>query len=188
MLAELEQWHRSLRSENETLSHRATHDALTGLPNRARFDQQLAVMLEQARRDESSFAILYADGNDFKAINDVHGHAAGDAVLAEIGRRLRAGLRTHDLAARLGGDEFAILLAAPSGAEAVARVRDAIRAQMAMPITLPDGTDIKTSLTVGAAIFPPDGTDVAALSIMRIWRCSPPSRRGLSAPLKARKG
>jgi diguanylate cyclase (GGDEF)-like protein len=163
LLAELEQWHHHLRNENETLSHRASHDGLTGLPNRAYFDEQLAAMLDQARREGTSFAVLYADGDGFKAINDQHGHAAGDAVLAAIADRLRSGLRTRDVAARLGGDEFAVLLAAPSGAEAVARVREGLRTQMAAPILLPCGEPVTVALSIGAAVYPRDGSDIAAL-------------------------
>ncbi|MET0307239.1 MAG: diguanylate cyclase [Sphingomonas sp.] len=163
LLAELEQWHGHLRSENETLNHRATHDALTGLPNRCCFDEQLAAMLEQARRDGSSFAVLYADGDGFKGVNDQYGHAAGDAVLVAIADRLRIGLRARDMAARLGGDEFAILLAAPSGAEAVARVRETLHVQMAAPIALPGGARVTVGLSIGAAVFPRDGDDVGAL-------------------------
>ncbi|QNQ10489.1 diguanylate cyclase domain-containing protein [Sphingomonas alpina] len=163
LLAELEQWQHRLRYENETLSHRATHDALTGLPNRALFDQQLAAMLDQANREGASFAVLYADGDGFKQINDRFGHAAGDVVLAEIGVRLRASLSTHDLAARLGGDEFALLLASPSDLEAVMRVRESITAAMIVPIDLPSGERISVSLSIGAAVYPQDGADVAAL-------------------------
>jgi diguanylate cyclase (GGDEF)-like protein len=163
LLAELEEWQHRLRYENEALSHRATHDALTGLPNRTVFDQRLAAMLDQARRDGTSFAVLYADGNGFKQINDRFGHAAGDVVLAEIGVRLRACLRAQDLAARLGGDEFALLLAGPSDLDAVTRVRNGISTAMAAPIDLPSGEAISVSLSIGAAVYPHDGADVAAL-------------------------
>lgn len=163
LLAELEEWQHRLRYENEALSHRATHDALTGLPNRVMFDQQHAAMLEQARRDGAMVAVLYADGNDFKQINDRFGHAAGDVVLVEIGTRLRSCLRTRDLAARLGGDEFAILLAPPSSPEEVLRVRKTITAAMETPIELSSGEIVTVSLSIGAAIYPRDGNDVAAL-------------------------
>jgi len=113
LLAELDDWHRQLRRENEQLSHSAAHDALTGLPNRAHFEQRLAGMLVQAGASNQSFALLYLDGNEFKAINDRYGHRAGDAVLVEVAERLRQCLRAGDLAARLGGDEFGLLLAAP---------------------------------------------------------------------------
>jgi diguanylate cyclase (GGDEF)-like protein len=163
LLAELEQWDRHLRNENKTLSHRALHDALTGLPNRTSFEEQLAAMLEQARRDGTSFAVLYADGDGFKTVNDQYGHAAGDAVLVAIAGRLRGGLRSRDVAARLGGDEFAVLLAAPSGPEAVARVREGLHLQMAAPIALPGGETITVGLSIGAAVYPRDGADIAAL-------------------------
>ncbi|MBQ1498138.1 MAG: diguanylate cyclase [Sphingomonas sp.] len=163
LLAELEEWHHRMRDENAALSHQATHDPLTGLPNRALLEQELSAALERARREGTSFALLYADGDGFKAINDAYGHAAGDAVLVAIGRRLRKGLRASDIAARLGGDEFAILLAVPSGAEAVARASEGIARQMAAPIALPGGEQVVVGLTLGAAVYPRDGEDLAAL-------------------------
>ena len=163
LLAELEEWHHRMRDENAALSYRATHDALTGLPNRALLDQELSAALERARRDGVSFAVIYADGDGFKKINDKYGHAAGDAVLVAIGTRLRKCLRSSDIAARLGGDEFAILLAAPSSTEAVARVSEGITRQMAAPIELPCGERVSVGLTLGGAVYPRDGEDLAAL-------------------------
>jgi len=105
LLAELDAWEQQLRSENERLSHSAAHDALTGLPNRRQFEQRLTSLLTQARANGQSFALLYIDGNNFKAINDRYGHRAGDAVLIEIAARLRRCLRSGDVAARLGGEQ-----------------------------------------------------------------------------------
>lgn len=98
------------RSEAEIL-RQAQQDALTGLGNRAKFSEELALALARAQRDASHRVILfYLDLNEFKPINDRHGHEAGDAVLCEIARRLAASLRQTDLAARLGGDEFTVLV------------------------------------------------------------------------------
>lgn len=163
LLAELDAWDRQLRSENARLSHSAAHDALTGLHNRAHFEQELASAIVQARSARRSFALLYLDGDGFKVVNDRYGHGAGDAVLAEVAARLRGILRGGDLAARLGGDEFAILLAPPAGALAVARVRQAIEAAMIAPFRLPSGVALSIGLSVGAAVYPRDGEDTNTL-------------------------
>ncbi len=163
LLAELDDWHHHLRRENERLSHRAAHDALTGLPNRANFEQCLSSALVKARGDGQPFALLYLDGDGFKAINDRYGHAAGDAVLVEIAVRLRACLRAGDIAARLGGDEFALLLAAPSGRDAIARIEICLAERLHYPIRLPSGDKVRAGLSVGSAVFPEDGTDADAL-------------------------
>lgn len=96
-------------------------------------------------------------------MNDRYGHAAGDAVLIETAARLRACIRAGDMAARLGGDEFAMLLAAPGDADAVGRVGAAIAAAMAVPVDLPSGESVVIGLSIGAAVYPRDGADVAAL-------------------------
>ena len=163
LLDELDKWHAHLRREHEALSHQARHDTLTDLPNRADFEQHLAVSLDQALSDGEPFAILYLDGDGFKAVNDRHGHAMGDHVLVEIAARLKASVRAQDIAARLGGDEFAVLLPAPSGREAVTRVCESLMERMAEPISLSSGETIVMGLSVGSAVFPEDGRDAATL-------------------------
>jgi len=163
LIAELGDWRQHMRRENETLSHKASHDALTGLPNRALFERRAAEMLAEARAGEASFVLLYADADSFKPINDRHGHAAGDAVLIETATRIRSCLRARDVAARLGGDEFAVLLAAPSGADAAERVTGEIAARMAEPFRLPSGQTVTMTLSLGAAIYPGDGQDLTTL-------------------------
>lgn len=163
LIAELADWRQHLRRENETLSHKASHDALTGLPNRALFERRAAEMMAEAYAGEASFVLLYADGDSFKPINDRHGHAAGDAVLIETAARIRNCLRARDVAARLGGDEFAVLLAAPSGSDAAERVTAEIAARMAEPVRLPSGETVTMTLSIGAAIYPGDGQDLATL-------------------------
>ena len=91
------------------LAHQALHDVLTGLPNRTLFYDRLRQALSRVGRTQTHLAVMFVDLDDFKAVNDTHGHAAGDRLLVEAGHRLQAGLRGGDSAARLGGDEFVIL-------------------------------------------------------------------------------
>jgi diguanylate cyclase (GGDEF)-like protein len=163
LIAELGDWRQHMRRENETLSHKASHDVLTSLPNRALFERRAAEMLAEARAGEASFVLLYADADSFKPINDRHGHPAGDAVLIETATRIRSCLRARDVAARLGGDEFAVLLAAPSGNDAAERVTAEIAARMAEPFRLPSGETVTMTLSLGAAIYPGDGQDLTTL-------------------------
>jgi diguanylate cyclase (GGDEF)-like protein/PAS domain S-box-containing protein len=95
---------------NQDLNHRATHDALTGLHNRAAFEQHLAEVFGRSRMLDRPAALLAIDLDRFKALNDAAGHAAGDAALAKVAQVCRATVRSSDLVARLGGDEFAIVL------------------------------------------------------------------------------
>jgi diguanylate cyclase len=159
LIGELEVWESHLKSENELLAHKAMHDALTGLPNRAQFELRFAELLKQAQTQSEPFALVYADGNGFKSVNDLHGHAAGDAVLVEIARRLRVALRSTDLVARIGGDEFAMLLGPPFDPESVAHVEGVIDGVMREPIALPSGQQVHVSLSVGVAVFPDHGRD-----------------------------
>ena len=99
-----------LARANEQLQHDAHHDALTGLPNRKCFTERLAHTVERTQQGGAAYAVLFLDLDDFKVVNDSLGHAAGDALLIQVGRRLEACLRPGDTVARLGGDEFAMLL------------------------------------------------------------------------------
>jgi diguanylate cyclase len=99
------------RALHRELAHSATHDSLTGLPNRLAFEQALTKTVEQARIERREHALCFIDLDHFKAVNDTAGHAAGDRVLQEVGNVIRRGCRTQDFAARIGGDEFAILFA-----------------------------------------------------------------------------
>nr|WP_294847526.1 diguanylate cyclase [uncultured Sphingomonas sp.] len=157
LIGELQSWQEHLRRENEALSHRALHDPLTDLPNRAHFETKLAEAIATANRQGQNFVIFYTDGNGFKGINDRYGHAAGDHVLVETGRRLRSALRSSDFVARIGGDEFAMLLGPPFGVEGIAHVQDVVNSAMAAPFIMPNGEITRVSLSMGSAIYPDDG-------------------------------
>jgi diguanylate cyclase (GGDEF)-like protein/PAS domain S-box-containing protein len=136
----------------QQLLHAALHDALTDLPNRAYFVERVSQALARGRRDSHyRFGVLFLDCDDFKAVNDSLGHAAGDRFLTEIANRLRTSVRPGDVVARLGGDEFAVLLdeiVGPPDAEHVAR---RIQSALATPFAL-EGRDIVPSASIGAAL------------------------------------
>ena len=163
LLGEMEAWQSHLQSENETLAHKANHDSLTGLPNRAFFEGRLIRALRSAAKAKEQLAVLYLDSDRFKEINDSFGHAAGDAVLVAVAERVRAQLREDDLVARLGGDEFAILLAPLHKVEDAQRIADKIIASMDVPIAVPGNTQVLTSLSIGIAIYPDHGATPGTL-------------------------
>lgn len=146
--------------QHEQLRRQATHDSLTGLPNRILFQDRVELAIKRADRNKQRFALGYVDLDGFKAINDRLGHAAGDAYLVAIANRINSAKRATDTAARVGGDEFAILLEAldsPAGGEyAAEKILDALRA----PLELVSGGGKPTEvLNPGASIglvFYPD--------------------------------
>lgn len=163
LLDELESWQTHLQNENETLAHQASHDSLTGLPNRAFFEGRLMRALRNANKLDERVAVLFLDSDRFKEINDNFGHAAGDAVLVAVAKRVRAQLREEDLVARLGGDEFAVLLAPLHKTEDAERIADKIIASMEAPILLPGDHQALTSLSIGIAMYPDHGVTPGTL-------------------------
>ncbi len=136
------------------LEHQAFHDVLTGLPNRALFRDRVGHALAGQRRQQLPVAVLFMDIDDFKNVNDSLGHAAGDMVLQEVGRRTEDCMRPVDTAARLGGDEFAILLHEAANelqaVEIAQRVMDSLQA----PITL-ENRDVTIATSIGIAFSDP---------------------------------
>ena len=163
LLDELEAWQSHLQSENESLAHQASHDSLTGLPNRAFFEGRLMRALRNANKLGERVAVLFLDSDRFKELNDNFGHAAGDAVLMAVANRIRAQLREEDLVARLGGDEFAVLLTPLYKTEDAERIADKILASMEIPILVPGDAQVLTSLSIGVAVYPDHGTTPGAL-------------------------
>lgn len=143
-------------------AERATHDNLTGLPNRILFFDRLSHVLERCGRTATKFAVVFVDLNGFKEVNDLHGHATGDEILREVGRRLTAGVRASDTVARLGGDEFTVLFEdIPDRATGEALVRG-LHERFTMPI-LVAGHPHRIAVSAGLAMYPEDGWDAHAL-------------------------
>jgi diguanylate cyclase (GGDEF)-like protein len=136
----------------------ARHDALTGLPNR----RLLLEHLEQAARKDRPYAIFVVDLDRFKPINDVHGHAAGDAVLCEVAGRLASLLPKGGFAARFGGDEFALLVPCEPQSDEPARLAQRVITALAAPITW-NTTQVEVGATIGIALLPSDSSDPGTL-------------------------
>ncbi|MBK8579618.1 MAG: GGDEF domain-containing protein [Candidatus Accumulibacter sp.] len=145
-----------LTQEEEAARHAAFHDALTGLPNRALFDNRLAHALAQARRRGWSLAVMFMDLDDFKKINDVHGHDVGDAVLKTVAARLQESTRADDTVCRHGGDEFLYLLVAFGEVGDVTLVAEKIARAISAPCRLGIG-EFRIRPSIGISIFPKDG-------------------------------
>ncbi|AOI94623.1 diguanylate cyclase domain-containing protein [Burkholderia sp. LA-2-3-30-S1-D2] len=163
LLDEFEDWQNTLRDENASLEHKATHDALTELPNRVQFESRLSVALCDAVVTGQRVAVLYLDCDRFKEINDGLGHDAGDAVLIGIAARLRAQVRETDLVARLGGDEFAVMLTAVRDTDSVCQIADEILSGMVPSIELSDGRMVATMMSAGIALYPDHASDASGL-------------------------
>jgi diguanylate cyclase (GGDEF)-like protein len=177
---ELDAWQASARSEHAQLAHKAHHDSLTGLPNRAVFEDRLARALAEADESGASVAVLFMDSDGFKQINDRLGHAAGDAVLVNIAARVRELLRDEDLVVRLGGDEFAVLLVSVRSLLDVQHIADAIAQNVLRPMVLPGGDRVATSLSIGIALYPQHAGNAVALlqSADAAMYCAKRKRRG----------
>ncbi|MFD1561046.1 diguanylate cyclase [Paraburkholderia silviterrae] len=163
LLDEFENWQNTLRHENASLEHKATHDALTGLPNRGQFEARLTRALGEAAVPEQQVAVLYLDCDRFKEINDCLGHEAGDAVLIGIAARLRMQLREADLVARLGGDEFAVMLAPMRETASATRIAEDILCAMTPSIVLSDGRVVNAMVSIGIALYPDHAVDAIGL-------------------------
>ncbi|GAB3726941.1 EAL domain-containing protein [Luteimonas pelagia] len=142
-----------LRAE-QRLTHQAEHDALTGLPNRSQLLARLDGAIATARRDGSLFAVLFLDLDRFKLVNDSVGHAAGDELLVEAGRRIVECMRESDVVARLGGDEFAILVQDLDGLAAARELAERLLANIGAPM-LVAGREIFPSASIGIAMWHP---------------------------------
>jgi len=149
------------RAEAE-LVYMATHDALTGLPNRMLFNDRLTMALTQARRSQKKLAVMLLDLDYFKDVNDALGHRVGDQLLRAGGNRLRELLRRGDSVARLGGDEFLLLLPEMHQVEYATTVSQKILQAFQEPFTF-DDHKLQISASIGIAIYPEDGDDADTL-------------------------
>ncbi|MGH1347999.1 MAG: two-component system response regulator [Nannocystales bacterium] len=153
----------ALAEREQEARHRALHDPLTGLANRAKLDDQVADALVGLEADPANgFSLLYMDLDGFKPINDQRGHAAGDAVLVEVARRLRAAVRGSDCVSRVGGDEFVILLADSVTETGANRVAEAVQAAVEVPIDL-GGPSVQVGVSIGIRVVTDTDTSPSAL-------------------------
>jgi diguanylate cyclase (GGDEF)-like protein len=144
----------------------ATHDALTGLPNRQLFEDRAHKALASAQRDQAALAIGFIDLDHFKQVNDTHGHAIGDALLRAVGQLLSESVRGTDTVARVGGDEFLLLLAPlRQNAEAEARATVQRLREKIAALRQVDGRDVRISASVGVSFFPGHGRTLDSLLI-----------------------
>jgi diguanylate cyclase (GGDEF)-like protein/PAS domain S-box-containing protein len=144
------------KQAEEILRHHALHDALTGLPHRGLMQDRLEQALLAARRSGMQMALLFVDLDEFKAVNDTYGHAAGDVVLQGVGGRLQSVVRATDTVARIGGDEFAVVLPTVEGSGAI-DVACKILLAMEAPFDCGDAR-ISVGASVGIAVYPTHGT------------------------------
>lgn len=152
---------RTLLAETEA-RHLANHDPLTGLPNRRGLQLALAAAFQEPPTPTRTHALLLFDLNGFKQINDIHGHATGDAVLAGVARRMSGVRRTGDTFARMGGDEFALVLRDAANADEVVEIGRRIVKTLEAPIAI-DGETFHVGSGVGAALIPADGPTAAVV-------------------------
>ncbi|MGD0472788.1 MAG: EAL domain-containing protein [Candidatus Velthaea sp.] len=140
------------------LEHRVHHDAMTDLPNRMLLMDRLTQAIAQADRKNSGVIVLYLDLDRFKSINDTFGHAAGDRVLKETGRRIGTGLRAGDTASRVGGDEFIIVCAASGRGDEMSRIANRLLKAVTVPIEV-GGELVTVEASIGISAYPADGLD-----------------------------
>jgi diguanylate cyclase (GGDEF)-like protein/PAS domain S-box-containing protein len=141
----------------QRLAHAATHDSLTGLPNRSLFLDRLAQALREAQRRREPVTVAVLDVDRFREANNRHGHLAGDAALQAVAARIRSCVRDVDTVARIGGDEFGLILVG-AGADAAGRVLEKIVAANTVPVSFREH-ELPLSVSVGACTYPEDGAD-----------------------------
>jgi diguanylate cyclase (GGDEF)-like protein/PAS domain S-box-containing protein len=161
------------KAAEEQLAFLAYHDKLTGLPNRAMFEELLELAIARGRRHELGVAVLHLDLDNFKLVNDSLGHEAGDALILELTERLKEATRETDLVARPGGDEFFLLLGdmdrtppVPGGTDGAFVVAESVTTRVQQALQVPfqlGGTEVYASASIGVSLFPHDADDAARL-------------------------
>jgi diguanylate cyclase (GGDEF)-like protein len=150
------------KRESERLVRMAESDPLTGAVNRSRLEQAVLDAIACSERSGTAFAVLFADLDQFKALNDRLGHAAGDKALQEVARRLREHVRASDVVARVGGDEFAVVLEGVKSREAAEEVAAKLIRAIGEPMhTVPSAP--RVGVSIGVALWPEDGSSAASL-------------------------
>ena len=151
-----------VKKAEETIRHMAYHDALTGLPNRALFNDRLAMATSGALRSGKSVAVMMLDLDKFKQVNDVLGHNTGDILLKSVADRLENTFRKSDTVARMGGDEFMVILPELSEASDVSIVARKVISAFQVPFKL-NGNELSVTTSVGVSLYPQNGQDTETL-------------------------
>lgn len=152
-----------MHEAEQQMVHLATHDVLTGLPNRRLMLEHLNQAIQRCVRHKKSMALLFLDLNGFKPVNDKYGHEAGDEVLKQVARRLSAAMRASDRVARLGGDEFVVMVEDIANKEDICDIVRKVDAEIERPILLKEQGEVAVSTSIGVAIYPRDGEDMETL-------------------------
>lgn len=157
----------------EQLAYQAQHDALTGLPNRALFEDRLQQAIAQARRNDCLVGLLYLDLDQFKQVNDSLGHTTGDALLRQVAERLQGCLREEDTLARLGGDEFAAVLPELESPHVAALIAEQILEITTAPFTI-RGQALRVTISIGISLYPTDNPradELLSMADNALYRC-----------------
>lgn len=149
-----------LRAREQLLKVQAHYDGLTGLANRFLLTDRFRFAVERAKRNSTSFALLMVDLNDFKTVNDNYGHAAGDAVLVTMARRLVGAVRASDTVARLGGDEFVLIVESFVDEHELRQIERKLIDTLSYSIALDTNVVVKVGASVGVAMYPDHGADM----------------------------
>ena len=155
----------SARLDANELFYRATHDAMTGLPNASMFMDRLRILVEHAKREHKILAVMMADLNGLKPVNDRWGHKAGDELLREFARRISPMVRQTDIVARVGGDEFAGIFHPLQEKESMNNLLERFIKALSAEFVF-EGQSVPISASFGVALFPEDSRDIEALCEM----------------------
>ncbi|UIY43520.1 bifunctional diguanylate cyclase/phosphodiesterase [Methylobacterium radiotolerans] len=150
------------KRDEARIRHLALHDALTDLPNRYLLEQRLGPALDAAALDGTGVAVIYLDLDRFKAVNDLHGHAAGDALLVQAAKRMLTELRPSDTLARVGGDEFVVVLTGARAPQRVAEIAGRLVEGLRRPFRIEDHR-VEIGASAGVALYPADGSTAETL-------------------------
>lgn len=153
----------AMKAYQQKVEEMAFQDPLTGLPNRALLLDRLKQAIAGTARNGKHVAVCFGDLDGFKAVNDRHGHDAGDRLLCEVARRLQGVIRANDTAARLGGDEFVLVLTQLTAPDEVELILARARQAVAQPVRLPDGHEVAVTISFGVALAPDVDTDAHRL-------------------------
>lgn len=175
----------ALQKANAELDYLSTHDDLTGLYNRRFYEQRMSRSLARAQDTGKAVGLLMFDLNDFKEINDTHGHGMGDALLIKLGERLKTQIRGTDFIARLGGDEFVVLMENMRSAEDLPQIAAKLVAAVEQPVKLRNQVMV-LSVSCGVAVYPQDGSNREELeekADQAMYRAKHRGSPGATAPL-----